>query len=51
MLEGVVLWLVGQSLGLDISPFEGLFVLVLCGFFVMIPLSRPATSGPSTRAS
>ncbi len=37
MLEGVVLWLIGQSLGLDISPFDGMFVLVLCGFFVMIP--------------
>src|SRR3954447_23106068 len=37
MLEGVVLWLIGQSLGLDISPVEGMFVLVLCGFFVMIP--------------
>jgi uncharacterized membrane protein YbhN (UPF0104 family) len=37
MVEGTTLWLVGQSLGLDISPFEGLFVLVLCGFFVMIP--------------
>jgi uncharacterized membrane protein YbhN (UPF0104 family) len=37
MIEGVVLWLVGLSLGLDITPFEGMFVLVLCGFFVMIP--------------
>jgi uncharacterized membrane protein YbhN (UPF0104 family) len=37
MLEALIFWLVGQSLSLDIAPFEACFVLVLTAFFSLIP--------------
>ena len=36
-LEGIVYWLVAESLGLGISPVEGTFVIVLTSFFALIP--------------
>lgn len=44
ILEGVIVWLVGQSLGLEISVVEGVFVLVLAGMFAVIP-SAPGYVG------
>jgi uncharacterized membrane protein YbhN (UPF0104 family) len=37
MLEGVVFWLVGRSLGLDIDIVGGTFLVVLASFFALIP--------------
>ena len=37
LLEGVIFWLVAQSLELDVSILEGLFLLVLTAFFSLIP--------------
>jgi uncharacterized membrane protein YbhN (UPF0104 family) len=37
VLEGVILWLVARARSLAVSPWEGLFVLVLSGFFALIP--------------
>jgi uncharacterized membrane protein YbhN (UPF0104 family) len=37
LLEGLIFWLVGQSLTLDISLTEACFVLVLTSFFSLIP--------------
>lgn len=36
-LEGTIFWMIGRSLGIAITPWEGLFVLVLSGFFTLIP--------------
>jgi glycosyltransferase 2 family protein len=44
ILEGVIVWLVGQSLGLEVSIVEGVFVLVLAGMFAVIP-SAPGYVG------
>jgi uncharacterized membrane protein YbhN (UPF0104 family) len=44
ILEGVIVWLVGQSLGLEVSVVEGVFVLVLAGMFAVIP-SAPGYVG------
>jgi len=37
LIEGVIFWLVGQSLDLDITVVEGVFLLVLSGMFALIP--------------
>lgn len=37
MLEGVVFWLVGRSLGLDLDLVGGTFLVVLASFFALIP--------------
>jgi uncharacterized membrane protein YbhN (UPF0104 family) len=37
MLEGVVFWLVGQSLGLGLDIVGGTFLVVLASFFALIP--------------
>jgi uncharacterized protein (TIRG00374 family) len=37
VLEGVVFWLVGQSLGLHIDLIGGTFLVVLASFFALIP--------------
>jgi uncharacterized membrane protein YbhN (UPF0104 family) len=37
VLEGVVFWLVGRSLGLDIDIVGGTFLVVLASFFALIP--------------
>jgi glycosyltransferase 2 family protein len=37
LLEGVIFWLVGESLSLHISLLEACFVLVLTSFFSLIP--------------
>jgi uncharacterized membrane protein YbhN (UPF0104 family) len=37
IIEGVIFWLVGQSLNLDIGIVEGVFLLVLSGMFALIP--------------
>jgi uncharacterized membrane protein YbhN (UPF0104 family) len=37
MLEGIVFWLVGQSLGLDLDLIGGTFMVVLASFFALIP--------------
>ena len=44
ILEGVIVWLVGKSLGLEVSVVEGVFVLVLAGMFAVIP-SAPGYVG------
>jgi glycosyltransferase 2 family protein len=36
-IEGVIFWLVAQSLELDVTVPEGLFLLVLTAFFSLIP--------------
>ena len=37
VLEGVVFWLVGRSLGLHIDLVGGTFLVVLASFFALIP--------------
>jgi hypothetical protein len=37
MLEAVVLWLLGRSLSLDLSPLGAAFVLVLSAFLSLVP--------------
>jgi uncharacterized membrane protein YbhN (UPF0104 family) len=37
ILEGLIFWLTGTSLGLDMSLVESVFVLVLSGMFAVIP--------------
>ena len=37
VMEGTIVWLVGQALDLDISLLEGCFVLVLTAFFSLVP--------------
>jgi hypothetical protein len=37
MLEGLVLWLLGQSLSLHVSPIGACFVLVLSAFLSLVP--------------
>lgn len=37
LLEGLIFWLVAQSLRLEVSPLEGSFLLVLTAFFSLIP--------------
>ena len=37
LIEGTIFWLVAQSLGLDVTPVEGCFLLVLSAFFSLIP--------------
>jgi glycosyltransferase 2 family protein len=36
-LEGAIFWLVGQSLGLELTLIEGLFLMVLSGMFALVP--------------
>ena len=37
ILEGVIFWLVGSSLGLGMTVLEGTFLTVLTSFFLLIP--------------
>jgi uncharacterized membrane protein YbhN (UPF0104 family) len=37
LLEGVILFLVGESLGVGISVAEGTFLIVLASFFALVP--------------
>jgi uncharacterized membrane protein YbhN (UPF0104 family) len=37
VIEGVIFWLIGHSLDLDVNLLEGLFLVVLTSFFLIVP--------------